>query len=47
LAPENCRQHFDLAATTELDFTPLFADPKVFRSLVFDLCRPFSAANIS
>ena len=47
MAPEDYLQHIDFAATTKLDFTPLFADPKVFRSLVFDLCRPFSAANVS
>ena len=47
MAPEDYLQHIDFAATTKLDFTPLFADPKVFRSLVLDLCRPFRAANIN
>ena len=47
MAPEDYLQHIDFAATTKLDFTPLFANPKVFRSLVLDLCRPFRAANIN
>jgi len=46
MAPDDYLQHIDFAATTKLDFTPLFTDPKVFRSLVLDLCRPFRAANI-
>ena len=46
MAPDDYLQHIDFAATTKLDFTPLFTDPKVFRSLILDLCRPFRAANI-
>ena len=38
--PEKYLQHIDFAATTKLDFTPLFVDPKIFRSLVLDLSRP-------
>jgi hypothetical protein len=45
LAPENYLQHIDYAAATKLDFTPLFADPKVFRPLVLDLCRPLSCGE--
>ena len=40
MQPEQYLQHIDFQATKKLDFTPLFADPKVFRSLVLDLCRP-------
>lgn len=40
MSPETYLEHIDFAATTKLDFTPLFADPKVFRSLVLDLSRP-------
>ena len=39
MQPEQYLQHIDFQATKKLDFTPLFADPKVFRSLVLDLCR--------
>lgn len=39
--PEIYLEHIDFAATTKLDFTPLFVDPKVFRSLVLDLSRPY------
>ena len=46
MTPEDYLQHIDFAATTKLDFTPLFTEPKVFRSLVLDLCRPFRAATI-
>lgn len=41
MQPETYLTHIDFAATTKLDFTPLFNDPKVFRALVLDLCRPF------
>ena len=41
MTPEDYLQHIDFAATTKLDFTPLFTEPKVFRSPVLDLCRPF------
>ena len=40
MQPEQYLQHIDFQATKKLDFRPLFADPKVFRSLVLDLCRP-------
>lgn len=39
--PEIYLEHIDFAATTKLDFTPLFVDPKIFRSLVLDLSRPY------
>ena len=39
--PESYLEHIDFAATTKLDFTPLFVNPKVFRALVLDLCRPY------
>ena len=45
MTPEDYSHHIDFAATTKLDFTPLFTEPKVFRSLVLDsLRRPFRAA---
>ena len=40
LNPEIYLEHIDFAATTKLDFTPLFVDPKIFRSLTLDLSRP-------
>ena len=38
---EQYLQHIDFQATKKLDFTPLFIDPKIFRALVLDLCRPY------
>ena len=41
MRPDQYLEHIDFRATKKLDFTPLFADPKVFRSLVLDLSRPY------
>ena len=46
MQPEQYLQHIDFQATKKLDFTPLFADPKVFRSLVLDLCRPHRDSEV-
>ena len=39
--PEYYLEHIDFQATTKLDFTTLFRDPKVFRALILDLIKPF------
>lgn len=39
--PEYYFEHIDFKATTKLDFTTMFRDPRVFRALFLDLIKPF------